>query len=507
MKVLIVEDEIRIREGIQKLLGKMRPDYEITGEAENGEEGLQLLKDLNPDIVITDIRMPKMDGLEMMKAAAAQGISAKAIVLSAFSEFEYARQAMKLGVTEYLLKPVSINEFSQALENVELQVEKDRQEKPAKIGTLEQIFRDFVNGCIHADEEIRSYLEHNYRITKEQKFALVCVYLGNRYEEWLTKAEKSLKHAFSMYPGLSYCLLDFAYRKSFVVVLYHYEDPHDLERWLQQQILNHKAEQMTLGWTEVTGVEGLKPGLDFLYPCMDWNISFDEEILISYPKINRVQTVPCIYPIELESRIKVAVCAGDWSRGESLMKEFHKNFQDGKIYTPKEIKECYVRFLWAVMGIAKEIGCLNNRKLEQQKLLEQIMEAKRRAELIAVSDFMLANIRPDGAAEEITHLTVKRVKSMIHEFYQSGITLEEIASKLNITPEYLGTQFHKEMGVNFSTYMKNYRISKAKELLCGTQLKLYEIAEKVGYSDPKYFSKVFKETTGQLPAEYRKTFK
>lgn len=96
---------------------------------------------------------------------------------------------------------------------------------------------------------------------------------------------------------------------------------------------------------------------------------------------------------------------------------------------------------------------------------------------------------------------------MIHEFYQSGITLEEIASKLNITPEYLGTQFHKEMGVNFSTYMKNYRISKAKELLCGTQLKLYEIAEKVGYSDPKYFSKVFKETTGQLPAEYRKTFK
>ena len=63
------------------------------------------------------------------------------------------------------------------------------------------------------------------------------------------------------------------------------------------------------------------------------------------------------------------------------------------------------------------------------------------------------------------------------------------------------------MGVNFSTYMKNYRISKAKELLCGTQLKLYEIAEKVGYSDPKYFSKVFKETTGQLPAEYRKTFK
>ena len=94
---------------------------------------------------------------------------------------------------------------------------------------------------------------------------------------------------------------------------------------------------------------------------------------------------------------------------------------------------------------------------------------------------------------------------MLQEFYTSGITLEEIADKLQITPEYLGTQFHKEMGVTFSTYLKQVRMSKAKELLIGTQLKLYEIAEKLGYSDSKYFSKVFKETFGQLPAEYRKT--
>ena len=96
---------------------------------------------------------------------------------------------------------------------------------------------------------------------------------------------------------------------------------------------------------------------------------------------------------------------------------------------------------------------------------------------------------------------------MIHEFYQSGITLNEIADKLNITPEYLGSQFHKEVGVNFSTYIRDFRISKAKELLIGTQLKLYKIAEQVGYTDPKYFSRVFRECTGQLPEEYRKSLK
>lgn len=96
---------------------------------------------------------------------------------------------------------------------------------------------------------------------------------------------------------------------------------------------------------------------------------------------------------------------------------------------------------------------------------------------------------------------------MIQEFYQNGVTLEEIAAKLGITPEYLGTRFHQEVGMTFSAYIKDFRMKKAKELLIGTNLKLYEIAEKTGYSDPKYFSRVFKETTGMLPAEYRKIHK
>lgn len=507
MRLLIVEDEIRIREGIQKLLGKMRQDYHIVGEAENGEEGLRMLKELKPDIVITDIRMPKMDGLEMMTNAVKEGITSKAIVLSAYSEFEYARQAMKLGVTEYLLKPISLNEFAQALEHVELQVEKDRQEKPAKIGTLEQILYDFMNGRMEMDADINTYLQRRYQMEDTQKLILIYVYLGSRYEEERDGAVKQLRHVFSMYPDLSFCILDLMYRKSLVVVLYHYKDAHDLERWLQQQILKQKPRYMTFGWTEVGGVAQLKKGLDSLNPYMDWNLSFDEEILISYPKITHVQTVPCIYPIELETRIKVAICSDDWDKAKALMALFHNSFLDGKIYAPKEIKECYVRFLWAVMGIAKELGCINFESLKQQKLLEMIMEAKRREELEGAAEFLFDYIKPREEEKEVTHLTVRRVRSMIQEFYQSGITLDEIASKLNVTPEYLGTQFHKEMGLTFSTYMKNFRINKAKELLCGTHMKLYEIAAKVGYSDPKYFSKVFKEMTGQLPADYRKTLK
>ena len=110
----------------------------------------------------------------------------------------------------------------------------------------------------------------------------------------------------------------------------------------------------------------------------------------------------------------------------------------------------------------------------------------------------------DKEAESIS-LAVKKAQSMIHEFYTDGITLNEIADRLNLTQEYLGAQFHKEIGENFSTYIRNYRLSKAKELLIGTQLKQYEIAEKVGYTDAKYFARVFKECVGMSPAEYRKS--
>ena len=142
-------------------------------------------------------------------------------------------------------------------------------------------------------------------------------------------------------------------------------------------------------------------------------------------------------------------------------------------------------------------------------MVEHILQAQNLGELNKVLHFVAedlsARMKHEAAAQE--NLTVKRAKSLIHEFYSDGITLEEIAHKLRITPEYLSTQFRKETGNTFSNYIRDYRIKKSKELLLGTQLKLHQISAQIGYSDPKYFSQVFKKVVGQLPADYRKTQK
>ncbi len=507
MRILIVEDEIRISEGIEKLLHKIDSDYEIVGMASDGREGLELCRKLHPDLIITDVQMPEMDGLKMLEAVYAEGIMSKAIVISAYSEFEYARGAMKLGVTEYLLKPVNLSEFTNALEHIKRQMLDDNRKKPDKVGTLDQIMRELIGGRLQVDDDTRSYLYNNHNVSVDQQFILIVAYLGDQYAAGAGSGKSSLSHSLSLYEGISYCSLEIEYLRSVVSVVYNCPDPSDFERWVQYQLLNSFTGNAAIGYTVVESLTNIRSGLDRLFPYMDWNISFEDNVLISYPKITQVQTSMCVYPQELEVKMKTAICASDHRKERELLDMFSDYFRDGKVYDPHEIKESYVRFIWAVIETAKGIGNGGAKRISQQKLLERIMNARIREELSDVCDMIADTLDQSEDGTDSDNLTIRRAKSMISEFYHTGITLDEIASRLDITPEYLGTLFHRETGVTFSTYIKDYRIRKARELLIGTSLKLYEIADRVGYSDPKYFSKVFRDTTGQLPADYRKAFK
>ena len=507
MRVLIVEDEIRISEGIEKLLHKIDSGYEIVGIAADGLEGLNLCRQLHPDLVITDVQMPEMDGLRMLEAVYGEGISTKAIVISAYSEFEYARGAMKLGVTEYLLKPVNLSEFTNALENIKRQIIEDNRKKPDKVGTLDQIMREIVGGRLAVDDDTKRYLLKNHHVSSEQQFILIVAYLGDQYSEGAGSGKSSLSRSLSLYEGISYCSLEIEYLRSVVSIVYNCKDPSDFERWVQYQLLNSFTDHTAIGYTVAESLTHIRSSLDRLFPYMDWNLSFEDSVLISYPKITQVQTSMCVYPQDLEVKIKSAICASDHKKERELLARFSEYFRDGTVYDPHEIKESYVRFIWAVIETAKGIGNRGAAGISQQKLLERIMNARIREELSDVCDMIADTLDRNEDGADSDNLTIRRAKSMISEFYHTGITLDEIASRLDITPEYLGTLFHRETGVTFSTYIKNFRIQKAKELLIGTSLKLYEIADRVGYSDPKYFSKVFRDTTGQLPADYRKAFK
>ena len=509
MKIVIVEDEIRIREGLTKLISKLDDKYEVVGQAENGQTGLALICRENPDIIITDIKMPVMDGLQMLEEIQKKGLQIKTIVLSAYSEFEYARGAMRMGVKEYLVKPIAVTDVSESLRRVTEEIFQEKRRSDAEFGSIEKIFGGIFFGTIEADDTMRQRLKEHFAISEDTSYDLICLYLGQRYESEKQKAKRELNQLLTGRKRMKYILLEMDRKKTVVVLAYEDQESISLERWVQYWLLQNRSRETkgVVGFISDLQLDEIKGGLKTLLAYMDWNISFGDDVLISYPKITRLQTSPCIYPLEIENKMKMAVCTGDKEKIQKSLLDFREYFSNGKVYFPGEIKECCVRFFLALINTGKEVGILDYEKLKLQYLLEQVMGAKMMEELDSVSTELLERLAVKDSQNDAVHLTVKRAQGMIQEFYQNGVTLEEIAAKLGITPEYLGTRFHQEVGMTFSAYIKDFRMKKAKELLIGTNLKLYEIAEKTGYSDPKYFSRVFKETTGMLPAEYRKIHK
>lgn len=508
MRAVVVEDEILIREGLCKLLQKMFPDISIEGVAGNGQEGLRYIEEYQPDLVITDIKMPVMDGLEMLGKVQEAGLYPKVIVLTAYSEFEYAKRAVKLGVCDYIIKPVVVQEFVQTIRKIQNLYEQEQNRTPETMGSLEHIVSGLLYGVSALDDKIEEFLDKKYQIAETTPLIELLIYMGECFASGREKKHQEMRRILEQ-KDIRYCLVDMEYDRTILALIYGHASRQEIERWYQNQILFQRRDErerhISYGMAEVIGAKAIREGYQTLLPYMDWNIVLGDDVLISYPKIADVQTEICIYPVELENQMKAAICTREEDRIDEITKRFQAYFLNGSMYLPKEIKESYVRFQWAILNIAKEVGCIAYQQVDQKKLLDHIMGAKTEEELQKSLEELLHHVRISGKGAEAVSLAVKKTQSMIHEFYADGITLSEIADRLNLTQEYLGSQFHKEVGENFSTYIRNYRLSKAKELLIGTQLKQYEIAEKVGYADAKYFARVFKECVGMSPAEYRKS--
>ena len=179
MRAVVVEDEILIREGLCKLMTKMFPDIVIEGVAGNGQEGLQCIEAHRPDLVITDIRMPVMDGLKMLGKVQEAGLFPKVIVLTPYSEFAYARQAVKLGVCDYIIKPVVGPEFVQTIRKIQNLYEQEQKRTPDTMGSLEHIVSGLLYGVAALDSKMEEFLDKKYQIAENTPLIELLIYTGD----------------------------------------------------------------------------------------------------------------------------------------------------------------------------------------------------------------------------------------------------------------------------------------------------------------------------------------
>lgn len=504
MRIVIVEDEVKIREGIARLI-ETQTNHVVQGEAVNGEEGLEMVLRFKPDLVITDIRMPGMDGLEMVKQLYEHKIPLHAVILSGYSEFEYARKAIMYGVDEYLLKPLDVDDIKKMLEKIE---EKIRLEQMTN-GTPGMHLKNLITGEEKDLGKNCNILKEICGFPSEGDYELFVGYIGSAEPSYRDEMEHFVEEIKDRRKEIH--VVYFYLENSQKGYLLSYgkkngEGMYALEKSVYNSlILKFRGRAGKAVWAKkrFSRPEEIRDCARELDGMLSFALVLNPEGFLDMEQIKQYSPKPFVSPAHIYNQIRNAICQDEAEKIKQAGEDFIAYMRDGHFETG-EIRKAFIKNYYLIGDTLQEIDNSRYQHLRNKNLLRNMENAVTWHELErAYRDVIQVIAGANAKREDISNYVIKRAINHIREHYQEGLTQEEVAAVLEITPEYLSTLFNREMGINFSVFLKQFRLSHAKRLLKGTDMKVYEIAGAVGYSDPKYFQRVFKEEIGVSPGEYR----
>ncbi|MEQ3616684.1 response regulator, partial [Mediterraneibacter gnavus] len=343
MRIVVVEDEAPIREGMAKLLSKINPEYELAGKAADGEAGYQLIRELNPDLVIMDIRMPKMDGIAMMKKLREENIKCKAIILSAYSEFQYAQKAIELKADSYLLKPIKIPELKSALKQAEREISEDQGTE--QIFSVENIMLACMHGQVRQNSQLNKTMQQKYGVSLEEPAELFGVWLGDSYRKQKSLARQLLEAVGAHAIHYKSCILESDSWQLLTMVIYQAKDGASQKERFEKSVVPMVCSQLespvVCFWKTVEQLLDMPSALQEIRVQREWNLMFPKGTLISNELIEQQHPVPLKYPVELEEKAKQAVLQ---ENKEELKKCFWKlaNCYQEEFHTPTDIKQAII---------------------------------------------------------------------------------------------------------------------------------------------------------------------
>lgn len=503
MRIVVVEDEIKTLLGIVNLIASMEQDFEVVGTARNGKEGIDRILELKPDLTITDITMPEMGGLDMIRQIQAQLFECKYIILSGFAQFQFAQQAIKLGSIDYLLKPITKEalEFS-LLQAKEMIWEEARLISPSKFTSKELLYR-ILNSTESDEKELMDELKN--RVGEDVPYELLVV----KAEKRIAISEQEKFEAAASYYLSPFILMTCGFEgDKEQYYLMKTEREVDLKQALQNLLKRWKEDvhiPVICSLVLVNSLSLLKRSAILAVQQCGWNLSLKEPVILTESVTQSFFIKKLVYPEAIEKAILKLIYAGEFELVEAELFHFTEYIHNG-IYHYEEIREAMLCLTVAVLysvrqksyGIYEEISHLN--------LLDWIKD------LVFLEPFsqMLLNVLKEfdcyqKKVSRCDHPVVNQVLQIIDKELSKDITVDSMARRMNLTPEYFSSLFTKELGIKYTAYCTQKRMEAAKALLSDPHIKMYEAAQACGYTDERYFSKVFKKYVGMSPGEYSHT--
>ena len=518
-RVLIVDDEHLVCALLKKLIHWDALELTLLDTASDGVHAWEIIRSERPEIVITDIRMPGMDGLALAQRASEQGIDSNFILISGHTEFSYAFHAIKYGVEDYLIKPID----EQELNNVLAKICEKREEKALhlKNNTLLKIslhklqtnyLRKVIQGECNPtgladfnDNMQASFIEGSIRLIA------VCLDVSANAEQdenlLYTKAQEIVSAAFSRLSAQTVCLLE----EHRLLCLVNYlpaleEDFAAAGRTLLDDLFTrmnlYRQCSVTLAVSQATAdMSAIRRLAEQTADAVCARLSLGPNQLIWYEKLPIYECHTVISEAALKE-LQNCVEACDLQR----LTLFFNRLLSAVVYAEisdadrlKEIDRLLHTFFQMIAGTEQaETDILEIRKkvaacTDYQKICEELNPAIAQTYEKYLNSIRQKTVRP-----------VHQAQQYIQEHLDGDLTLEQVASQVYLNPAYFSSMFKSETGVNFSKYVAAERVNRAKEYLRDPSLSIAQVAERVGYRDKKHFSKLFKKVTGIYPSDYRK---
>jgi len=525
IKLLLADDEPIILRGLKKLLPWDELGFEIVGEAGDGRELRELIRDLSPQLVISDISMPEGNGIEVIQEMNGRGGQAKIVFISAFQEFGYAREAVQLGALDYLVKPISKSQLESVVRKAAalIREESEGRQKRERLHYYEakdraQTIEELTDRLLDGDLKALTSLVELHRLTTYGRCTVFVIEAEESFGKnaWQEK-ERSLaffalgnviREAVEEQQGMNGMITQ---KEGRFAVLMQHDDVDSLADLIEEligKIELYLKLHVSCGVGRTTNspehadlaYRSALKALDRTYFAGFGRVLLDEESS-EIPSKRRADSA------ELQARLVGAMVARRQGEIHPLAEELFGAIGIGPGIGKHAAISALYHSVLSVVGEWEERRGEAASDRSGELLLEKLTACPSYAEACTVAEEAL-NSRMNAACEDSSDRNrdmPSRIRAYVDEHYAEAITLEKMAADFYMNPYYFSSFFKKQMGQNFKTYVTDIRMSKASALLHNPDLMIYEIAERVGYNNVRHFSDTFKKKYGQVPQDYRQS--
>jgi two-component system response regulator YesN len=536
-KIMIVDDEYLERKALSIILKNrcIIKDIDIIGTASNGEEAVEIAKSNKIDIIFIDIKMPKKDGLQAVKEIKSILPQAKFVIMTAYDEFEYVQEALKLDIEEYFLKPVKPAKVNSIMKKITEKIRKRRKDKEVKEKMKEKlnmvlpyIKMSFVFDLIFLDidtvEEIKNRasffnikdLPSAVMIADIDKFARRTVNQDEIERQLLKKKVFSIIKEFAVdYPSLMIVPMS----SDKIIILYFgdekYKNKH-IKNWLRQianKMVDNIKEQTDFTITIGIGSYYNDPKVvDRSYyealGAIRNSFLLKEKAVIHWEDVKNNDYEDLAYPYDIELKLLEKLKSNKLSQLSNLIDTLFENWQIDDNFNSMIVKSRLLELMGVLSRAAveaggkyKDVSPLNYKYIKELFEINTVIDLKEWLYSLCIK----LSQKIDEVDEEFKDKIIYDGVKYINSNYTEDVSLSEAAAASNLSEHYFSRIFKKEMGCTFKEYITELRMESAKRKLKKHDDNISNIAKEIGYNNPGYFSRVFKEYEGVSPSTYRES--